>query len=152
MPFDDAVPKKTKGVKINNENSSIPSPRENPANSLDEKARTAISRHEAYQKRAWELASRLKAAFQDKTLQNNKSPIAKDLEQEVLNSLTSLFSEMNVDEDQPEGIGGIGFTLLAMKMSLIQRDIINELSYKLELCEKNVSKLQSDLDKLSEKK
>lgn len=141
MPFDNedekSIPQK-KGVKLSNKNSTIPQPQNN-RESFEEAATKAFSTYEDYKQRTWDLSLKFKSFIEDKSLPSNKSILSKDLEKEVLDNLVKLASEMNADENQPEGIGSIAMGMLMMKMMLLQRDTINSLSHKLEKLEKTLS-------------
>lgn len=126
----------SKGLKINNANSSIPAPPPDPAAQLDQVANAAVSRLNEYKARSLELGMKFKALMEDQVLSENKSPLVKDLEQEILIKLTALASDINSDDTQPEGAGGVALCQLLMKMLLWQRDKINQLSYRLSLVEK----------------
>jgi|ERR1019366_2748170 hypothetical protein len=138
MPFEDKINQKQKGLKINNNASSIPIPKASNAAAFEEKAKESFESQEAYKNRMQELVPRFRSMIEDKILPQNKSLISKDLEQEVLNKLITVASEMNEDEAQPEAIGAVSLSMLLMKMLLLQRDIINNLSFKVERLEKNV--------------
>jgi hypothetical protein len=147
MPFDNRGPIKKKGIKINNENSSVPSPKPDASAVLDEQAKKAISKYEDYKQRTWELSTKFKGMVEDKTLSDNKSVLTRGIETEVLNKLVVLASEMNEDDTQPEGIGSTALSFLLMKMILLQRDTINALLYKVEKLEKSKAHPESNKDK-----
>lgn len=142
----EVAPIKGRGVKLNNKNSSIPPPVTNQAAAFSEKATMVFNKFEEFKKRTWELSSKFKAFVEDKILPENKSSITKDLEMEVLNNLVSLANEMNADEHQPEGIGGVALCMLLMKCILIQRDTVNLLYYKIDKLEKQVVEIKSNVD------
>jgi hypothetical protein len=128
---------KKRGLKIDNSNSSIPVPKTNRTEEFNEQANAVHSKNEEYKQRAWDLSPKFKSIIEDRTLIENKSPVSKNLEQEVLNNLVQLASEMNLDANQPEGRGSVVLSMLLMKMLLVQRDIINSLAYKINTLEKN---------------
>ena len=133
MPFSseprDRKPKK--GLKINNEQSSIPVPKDPNASEFNQAADRAFARNEDYKKRSVELTAKFSSMMDDRVLPDNKTIIVKDLEQEVQSQLSKLAMEMNKDEGQPEGIGSVILVALLMKMCVRQRDQINLLSYKI---------------------
>jgi hypothetical protein len=128
------------GLKINNQNSSIPEPpKQSEKEVFDEKATVAAKNMEAYKVRTFELSTQLKHILQDRTLTDNKSPISKDIETETLNKLVVLALEIDADESQPEGFGSTALGMLSMKMLLLQRDTINSMAYAIEQLEKRIS-------------
>lgn len=121
-----------KGLKINNNNSSVAAVKANNAIALDDMAKEIKDKHDSYKQRTWDLTTKFKALVDDRFLPENKSPLTKDLEKEVMDGLILLSSEMNADDTQPEGLGSSAINFMLMKMILLQRDKINILEYKLE--------------------
>lgn len=134
MPFDDDedggdnTPKK--GLKIKN----------NPAAStpkiikqeFDQKVNAFISKQDEYKTRFADLAKQYKTILQDNTLVENKTKLAIEVENGIVNNLIKLADEINRDDTQEEGQGSIGLLVLFAKCQLSQRDEINALRYKLE--------------------
>lgn len=152
MPFDSKGPIKKKSIKFDNQNSSVPAPKPNPAVVFEELAKKANSRYEEYKQRTWELSSKFKAMVEDKVLPDLKSPLTKGIETETITKLVGLASDMNEDDDQPEGIGSTALSYLLMKMLLLQRDTINVLQYKVDKLERGSQKLEQELKALSDPK
>jgi len=152
MAFKDSGPIKKKSLKINNDNSSVPVPKPNPAVIFEEQANKAHSKYEDYKQRTWELTTKFKSMVDDKILPDNKSVLSKGIEAETLTKLVALASEMNEDDSQPEGIGSTALAFLLMKMALLQRDTINLLHYKIDKLEKSSAKLEATIKSLSEPK
>lgn len=151
MPLDDneAPPLRGKGTKLNNKQSSIPAPKQNQAEVFSEKATMVFNKFEEFKKRTWELSAKFKSFIEDRILPENRSIITKELETEVLNNLISLANEMNADEHQPEGIGGVALSMLLMKCLLIQRDTISTLAYKIDKLEKQLVVVKSNVEPTS---
>lgn len=157
MPFDDDNDdsrknlkpsiRQRKGLKINNETSSVLPAKTNNSDTFDGNAKEAFSRYEDYKQRTWDLSTKFKSMVEDKLLPANRSIIYKELELEVLTKLVSLASEMNADENQSEGIGGVALSMLLMKMILLQRDHVNELLFKTDKLEKALKILESKTSK-----
>ena len=120
----------TKGLKINNTNSSVKAP-EKPSVKLEEKAQEVLDREQDYKKRMLDISSQFKSIMEDQTLQENKGPIVQNVEREVLDKLYSLAADMNADDMQPEGIGSNTLCMLLFRAILMQRNKINDLSYKI---------------------
>lgn len=137
-------PPKKRGVKLNNDNSTVPKPKQDTSALFNKQADEVFSKIEDFKKRSFELGSKFKAIIEDKKLSVNKTQINKDLEQEVLNNLVILANDMNADENQPEGVGSVAVSMLLMKMLLIQRDSINDLSFKVETIEKALNVFLSE--------
>lgn len=152
MPFKDSGPIKKKSIKFNNENSSVPAPKPSPVAVFEEQAKKANSRYEEYKQRTWELSSKFKAMIEDKILPELKSPLTKGIEIETITKLVALASDMNEDDNQPEGIGSTALSYMLMKMLLIQRDTINILQYKVDKLEKASFKLEQEVKVLASKK
>lgn len=120
-----------KGLKINNQASLI-QPKIDTTAEFNAKANEAFSKYEEYKQRTLDLSTKFKAMMEDKVLFENKSILSKDMEKEIIEKLVQLSSDMNADENQPEGIGSVALSVLLMKMMLLQRDTINQLAFKLE--------------------
>lgn len=149
MPFDSRGPIKRKSLKINNENSSVPPPKPNPAVVFEEQAKKVNSKHEEYKRRTLELSGKFKSMMEEKILPENKSVLSRGIEAETLTKLVSLASEMNEDDNQPEAIGSTALSYLLMKMMLLQRDTVNTLLFKIDKLEKSNLKLEHELRALS---
>lgn len=137
--------RKPKGLKVNNQNSSIQQPKPNTSAAFSEQADKVFNKIEEYKQRSFDLGSKFKAILADKRLAVNKTQINKDIEMETLSNLAGLANEINMDENQPEGAGGVALAMLIMKMLLIQRDAINEIDYSLERLEKALNVLASEV-------
>lgn len=122
---------KKRGIKLTNKNPLFASKKQN-TEEFNEEANNAFNKDEEYKKRAWELAVQFKKSIEDKTLKINKGPIAEDIENEIIDKLVNLASEMNNDEMQKEGVGSVALCMVLMKCMLVQRDMINELSFALK--------------------
>jgi hypothetical protein len=144
--FANAEPKHRRGVKINNDSSTVPKPPPDTSAEFQERATKVFGKFEEYKNRGWELGRQFKALIEDTILASNKTIIAKDLEQEVMNKWVTLAQEMDNDNDQPQGIGGIVLCSLLMRMVLTQRDKINTLSYRLESAEKRIAALAAKVN------
>jgi|SRR5271166_666463 len=126
-----------KGLKINNQASSIQKPAPKTPENFEKQAIDAFEKGEDYKARFWDLSVRLKATFEDKTLLENKTAISKDFEKELATKLVLLASEVDDDDNQPNCEGTRSMAMLLLKYMLIQRDNMNALAYKVEKLEKN---------------
>lgn len=86
------------------------------------------------------LSSRFIGFIRTKTLKENKSPIESSVEAETVQGLVQMALKLNNDQTQPEGIGSVGVITLLLKSVLAQRDIINNLEFKVSQLEKIVKK------------
>lgn len=134
MPFEDKDPKdlraKQSGLKISNEKSILNTiPRKPSKEEFEKKAAAVNEQLNSYTDRAAELSIQFKKVLEDKTLLQNKTILSTDLEREVIGKLTQLGIDMNTDENEKEGMGGIGLIALLFRSILIQRDKINSLEY-----------------------
>lgn len=153
MSFDndpkDRKPKK--GLNISNKASGVQQPKLANLAAFDEKATEIFEQQENYKSLIWDLSTKYKSFINDKTVPENKSLISKDIEKEVLDKLIGLASEMNEDINQPDGHGNVVLNMLLMKCMLIQRDMINSLSFKVDNLEKLSFKLSNELEKKQNK-
>lgn len=142
MPFDDnddSDKQPTRKIGLKKTNSSME--RKNTAEireNFEKQADGKFSQIEDYKSKMWDLSIKYKSFIENKTLPENKGPIASNLEKEVLGKLVELAIIMNEDEMQEQGMGSTALCMLLMKSMLIQRDTINILSSKIEQLEKKV--------------
>lgn len=143
MPFEDKKLNFKKGSKLNNTASSAPiPPKTTQQEDLDKAAKVAFDRTQNYKNKIAELSTQFKATLEDKTLQFNKTAISKNLEQELKNKLIMLAHEMNNDALEPESQGSMLLAILTLSSLWIQRDVINDIAYRLEQLEKLTNKTQ----------
>jgi hypothetical protein len=141
-----------KGLKINNQNSTAPKPKEPDKVAFENAAKGVFNKEEEYKKRALDLATKLKSLITDKTLPENQTLITKDIEIEVISKLILFATELNNDENKKEGEGSVALSMLTFKMLILQRDQINTMGYKIEKLEKANVKLEQMLKSLTETK
>lgn len=128
-----------KGLKINNAKSSVaPAPQVLDA-AFQKAADEAAERIAGYKERAWDLGVKLKSLMESTILPENKTPLNKDFESEVLQKLSALATDINADETQPESSGSVALAQLIMKMMLVQKDQISMLRYQVETLNKKLS-------------
>jgi hypothetical protein len=125
----------TKGLKISNNNSKYTKIAEDKA-SFNERADDLMTDKKIRNKRAAELVSQFISIVKDKTITDNKTVIAKDVEREICSKLINLCLEINMDESELDGMGNTALINLLLKTTLLQRDIINDLDYKVFKLEK----------------
>jgi hypothetical protein len=93
-----------------------------------------------------DLSIKYKKYITDKTLNINKNPISKDLEKETIRKLCEIGLVLNEDETQRFGTGSVGLINLLLNSVLIQRDIINEMSYEIHNIKNILSKIIKAID------
>lgn len=149
MPFDDEIPTpiKQKGMKISNSSRSNNPPPKPSAETFQKQAGEANDRAIDFSKRAQELATRFVKMMEEKTLVQNKSVFAIDIEKETMTDLIKLGIEINNDEtlpvDQPGGMGSIGLISMLFRSLIGLRDRVNNLEYSLNLANKKIILLES---------
>ena len=90
------------------------------------------------QVRAAELYFALKKVLTDKTLPQNRNVLNIESEREVLQNVIDLAIEINNDPNEKEGMGSLACITYLLKLSLVQRDKINELEYAVDTFQKKL--------------
>lgn len=117
--------------------------KKNPTENLDKRANDILDKSHGYQQKIAELALQFKKIMMDKTLDPNKSPIAKELEKDTLKTIIRLASEINNDVDEKESEGSLSLIALLFSTCLAQRDRMNYLEYNLSNLFKEFEKLKN---------
>jgi len=131
------------GLKISNANSKFTKVADEKKD-FERLAGDLVEQKKIRNKRTIELASQFLSVLRDKTLSNNKSELSKNIEKDICAQLVNLSLEINSDDTETEGMGSVAIINLLLKTTLIQRDLLNELDYKVA----TLTKMSS----LSEKK
>jgi hypothetical protein len=142
LPFEEEKnpppPPKT-GVKLNNANSVLNKVPKKPSKEAFEAKAVEVNKQlNVYGDRAFDLATRFKKVLDDKTLIENKTTFIVDAEKELIGQLIQLCEDMNTDEHEKMDMGTFGLLALLFRTTLIQRDKINSLDYRLNLLEKKM--------------
>ncbi len=143
--------KPSKGLKINNEKSTVATPVNATTDTFKKEAAEAAGRLDEYKKRSWDLGIKFKGIMESSVLVENKSILIKDLESETLVQLAQLANDINNDESQPEGTGSIALCQLIMKMLLLQKDMCSLQKFRIEQLEKQAIVFRDRLDELEHK-
>lgn len=141
MPFEEDeldVPAPKNNLKIKNVN-PVNSPLSN-REEFEKNSSDSFQKGEDLKRRTYELTKSFKDLLSDKTLKANKGPISESREKEIVDQLVTLGIEINLDEDQEEGMGSIGLVALLMRALIYQRDRINELEFKFLSLDKTLPK------------
>lgn len=94
-----------------------------------------------------ELATQFNGFIKDKTLNENKGPILLELEKSIPKELSEISLQIDNDETTDQiCLGSNGLILLLLRTNLIQRDIINELSFKVSKLEKRFPSSENEND------
>lgn len=86
-------------------------------------------RNLTYKTKVAELAIQFNKVMSDKTLKQNKNIFAIELEKELLSKMIQLAVDINIDPNEQEGMGSLGWITLLLKTCFFQRDKINQLEY-----------------------
>jgi hypothetical protein len=140
-----------KGLKINNQASTVQKPAPKVSEEFEVKAKEAFKRNEGYKERLTDLSVRFKSMVEDTTLVENKTMLQRDLEKDLANKIIELAVDLDTDDDQKYGEGSRAFAFLLLKFMLIQRDRINTLSYKLYNVEKKLVEKEKSSQDIAQK-
>lgn len=143
MPFDeeDDTPEPSKvGLKNVSSQKSIfdNMPKKPSQEDFEKKVHQNQEKLSSYKNRAAELSSNYFKIINDKTLKQNKNIFVQDMEKELLTKMIQLAMEINNDPAEAEGMGSLTWIAQLFKLSLIQRDKINQLEYTLSQLEKKL--------------
>ena len=131
------------GIKISGKKSKFASKKQDKEE-FEKQAEEAYKNDEAIKNNAFKLSSQFVTMLRDKTLEENKTPIQKNIEGDISRQIVEIAMALNNDETKAEGIGSAGGIMLLLRSILIQRDVINNLSYKISKLEKSISELSSE--------
>lgn len=127
------------GLNINNKKSRFKKEQKFESTDFDQDVNNHIKEQHENKFKAMELTKRYWASIRDRTLKENKGPVEDQLEKETVEKFSKLSLELNGNHNLPEGIGSVGMCVLLMQICLYQRDIINNLQYKVAVLEKKMS-------------
>lgn len=144
MPLDDDyddLPEKNKsGLKNISSQKSIfdNAPKKQSQEDFNKVVRDAQEKGASFKSRTADLAIQFRKIIEDKTLPQNKSIFASEIEREVLSSIIKLASEINNDPNESEGIGSLSWIAQLFKITLLQRDRLNKIEYSLMQLDKKL--------------
>lgn len=126
MPFGGEYEPKgnDKGVKLKNKQQPLP-----PKVEFEQRAQEFITDKQARNKAVLLLVQEFLTLMRDRTLSQNKSVMAKEIEQQTVAKLANAALAINEDESEPQGMGSMALINLLFKIVLAQRDKLNELEY-----------------------
>jgi hypothetical protein len=145
MPFDeeeDTRVENKKGLKkVSSQNSIFDSAPKKPTQSeFEGEVRSVEKQISLYKNKAAEYSALFKKRMCDTNL--NPTIFDKDIENELLNSMINLSSEMNNDAHEQEGIGSLLWIILMLKTFFMQRDKITKLTYELSQCKQKLEEAE----------
>jgi len=137
-----------KGVKLNNKASRF-SKIEEKKEDFEVRAKQMMSDKEETNKEVINLIKKFFSYIKDQTISDNKSPLQLDIERETKNKLTNLVIKINNDENEEyDGMGSTALISVLLKADLIQRDIINNQGFKINLLSKDIEFLKKEIIEL----
>ena len=143
MPFDEEDPKefvpKIGLKKIEGQKSMFDGkPRKPTPQEFQQKVQIAQENMAGYKKRAAELFVSFSKIMGDKTLPENKNLLQQETENEVLQNLIQLATDINNDDNEPEGLGSLTLITVLFRACVLQRDKINQLEYNTFILQKKL--------------
>lgn len=138
MPFDeepdDTLPVKNAGLKkVSSQKSMFDSmPKKMSSDEFERRVSDIQDKAVGYKKDAAVLTKKFIDLVGNKTLKQNKNALDLDYEREVIADMVKLASTIDNDPNEQEGMGSLGCITLLLKVSLSQRNRINQLEYLLE--------------------
>jgi len=115
---------------------------------FQEQAQKTFNKSQEKKMEAFELTKQFLEIFRKKVLPENKGPMEKEIEIEVLSKLVQWGLDANNDSDELEGAGSMGIITLLLKIVLVIRDKNNILSYTTNQLEDKVKSLELRLKAL----
>lgn len=122
-------------LKITNKKSMFNRPDEPSGEEFELSANDVFNKYELRKRKCADLGSKFLSVLNDKTLIENKTPMAKDVELDLLSSLIKIAVEINTDTSENEGMGSLAMITMLLNGMMRQRDKINELSFRLSKLE-----------------
>ncbi len=143
-PFEDTSDKSVKSkVELKTQGKSMfdEKPKQHSKEDAQQKAAVVNERQVSYNTRAMEITSAFMKLVEDTTIAQNKSVFSQDIEKEVIGKFQQLILDIEDDEQQPPGMGAVGAVSFLMRVILLQREKINQLSYQNHLIEKKMKEI-----------
>ena len=143
MPFDEEDDIEDAGKKtlknVSSQKSIFDSkPKKQSADDFAKAAKQVHSKSMGYKQSAADLANQFNKLISSKTLKANRTIFENDIENELLSKMMQLAIDINSDPSESEGIGTLSWIALLLKISLYQRDKINNLEFQLSQLDKKI--------------
>lgn len=149
--FDDekeVISKKT--TKLDNKNSSVKNAAATTLPNIRENVSKILENEDEQKKIAFELSRQYAAMIKDKTLDENKDPIYRENEKNVLVEYINFARLLNSDPNKEDCYGTLAYTQAISRCLLLQRDRINELEYRVVKAEKEMVRLSQQISILQQ--
>lgn len=145
---DDDKPDKPKpGLKINNNKSILSSlPKKPNPIEFQKQVQETQDKIMAYESEAAQLAAMFQKLLEDRTLPDNKNLMAQEAERDLIAKIVDVAVKLNNDENEMEGMGSVGTSILLFRAVLHQKDRICKLEYNLQQAEKKIKSLAEKID------
>lgn len=153
-PFDDdddsGSGKPKPGLKVNNKNSMFSSlPKKPDPAAFQQQVKESQEKIMGYELEASQLAAMFQKLLDDRTLPENKNQLSLEAERELIGKIVDIAVKLNNDENEQEGMGSVGASILLFRAALLHKDKINRLEYTLAQAEKRIKSLEEKI-KLSD--
>lgn len=135
MPFDDDDVKpsvksqKTSLKNVSTQPSFIADKRKSTKEEFSDRVEEIHNKQFNHQQASLEKAQMFKSLLDDRTLEQNKTIVAKEAERALVSEITSMISAIDNDPDEELGRGSLTWITILLKTCLYQRDRINKLEY-----------------------
>ena len=140
----------TRGVKLQNSQSSVVGPKHN-IEQFEQRANDVAKKRQEHLTEAFKLGAEFKGLLNDSTVSSNKTFIIESKEKEIIGKLIKYGVKINTDQDEDEGMGSIALLTLILKCMLFMRDKNNDLNFKVHALKEYTARLESKLNKQAEK-
>ena len=138
------------GLKINNNKSIFNSiPKKPNPEKLKKEIQESQEQTMGYELEAAQLATLFQKLLEDKVLPDNKGLAHQESEKDLISKIVDVAIKLNNDENELEGMGSVGISLLLFRAVLYQKDRINQLAYSLQQADKKIKTLTEQINLLS---
>lgn len=154
QPFEDTdKPSSKPKVELKSQGKSMfdDQPKKPTKETAQKQAAVVNDRINSYNERAIETTTAFMKLLNDTTIPDNKNVFSADIEKEVIGKFQQLMLDIENDEQQLMGMGPIGGISFLMRVILMQRDKLNQLTYKQHLLEKQIANLEKTSKELAPK-
>jgi len=147
---DDPPGKKSPGLKINNKNSILSTlPKKANPQEFQQQVKETQEKIMTYEAEASQLAMMFQKLLEDKTLPDNRNLLSSESERDLISKIVDVAVSLNNDENEMEGMGSIGVSILLFRAALYHKDKINKLEYGLVQADKKIKSLIEKIDLLT---
>lgn len=154
VSFNDAIQdaKTQKNIKIDGAKSRFAKKEEKTENTFEARAKEVHQKLEGHNAQAVELGKKFLQVIDQRILPENKGPIEKSFEREILKDLVAFAIVVNNDENEPRDcMGSVALLTLLLNVALRLKDRNSALEYKVTQLEREVGSLKKEMSSLGEK-